>query len=418
MSAICELRNALQAAPAKSGIQRISVPCTEAPLALLNGTESDDRIYWRPRDGQREVAGIGCAQLVTSFEDLTPADGSRFYGGLAFGPASTPPWDRLGAWRFVLPRFELDGHELACNLVDGDVANALEELEALRFGVADLLPACVSQRDMTGREQWMSAVSEALDSIAAGELTKVVLARRIRLSFASAPSPAALVTKLVEAAGACFVFLLETNGVAFLGASPERLYRRDGNQLETEALAGTCPRSDDPERDAELASALLNSEKERREHRNVVDGLARALQELGCEFHSDEAPSLRRLPRVQHLYQHIQCPLPDGVGDAELVGALHPTSAVGGDPRQAALKLIDELEPFDRGWYAGLVGAVGADDADFAVAIRSALLQGAQADLFGGAGIVAGSEPASEWEETVDKMAWLTRGIFAGGDDG
>jgi menaquinone-specific isochorismate synthase len=437
---ICELRNALQAArergrPDGLRIERVSVPCDLPALALLAGRSEGDRVFWRPRDSAQELAGLGTAHLIsgdaeanpeTIFGALAPLRAAapadcRFFGGLAFGPADSATWHTLGTWRFVLPRFELNGTSLACNLVlqpgsdsDAEFATALRELDDLSFGEPATLPACISQRDLASRDQWMQAVSLALDVIASGTLTKVVLARRIRLCFDSPPSPAALVGKLSDVAGSCFVFLLESKGVAFLGASPERLYRREGDQLVTEALAGTRPRGDDPQQDAELAAALLDSEKERREHRNVVDGLASALRSLGCEFRiPDDAPSLRRLPRVQHLYQEISCPLPPGVGDAELVRALHPTSAVGGDPREAALEAISELERFDRGWYAGLVGAIGADHADFAVAIRSALLHGCHADLFGGAGIVAGSEPACEWEETVDKMAWLTRGVFA-----
>lgn len=439
MNPICELRNALQAArqrPTPQGlrIERLTVPCEQPALTLLAGPTEGQRVYWRPRDSDRGVAGLGAAHLLSGdanagpesiFAELAPLravapEGCRFFGGLAFGPANSAAWQPLGAWRFVLPRFELDGDTLACNLVfqphrdpDAEFACALQELDALSFGEPAELPHCSSQRDLTGRDQWMQTVSQALNSISGGDLTKVVLARRIRLGFDSPPSPAALVGKLAAAAGSCFVFLLETDDVAFLGASPERLYRRDGREFATEALAGTRPRSDDPERDAELAAALLGSEKECREHRNVVDGLAGALHELGCEFRITGKPSLRRLSRVQHLYQEISCSLPPGISDAQLVRALHPTSAVGGDPRDAALQAISELEPFDRGWYAGLVGVIGADDADFAVAIRSALLHGSQADLYGGAGIVAGSEPACEWDETVDKMAWLTRGIFA-----
>jgi menaquinone-specific isochorismate synthase len=433
---ICELRSALEAArtePPHSGIIRVSVPCSEPPLTLLAGSSVCDRMYWRPRDGGQEIAGIGCAHLLTGpattpvaaiFEALAPlratAAGCRFFGGLAFGPASDAPWNALGAWRFALPRFELNGSTLACNLLlgedpDAEFARAIAALETIGFAEPAALPTCISQQDLTSRDTWMQAVSDALDAIASGEINKVVLARRIRLAFQSPASPVGLVRKLSEAAGSCFVFLLESDGVAFLGASPERLYRRSGSDFETEALAGTRPRSDDPTSDAELAAALLSCEKERREHRNVVDGLLRALEDVGCQFGPGVTgePSLRRLPRVQHLYQQIQCVLPSALGDAELVQALQPTSAVGGDPRTAALDLIAELETFDRGWYAGLVGVLGADDADFAVAIRSALLHGSQADLFSGAGIVAGSDPAREWDETVDKMAWLTRGIFA-----
>ena len=160
-----------------------------------------------------------------------------------------------------------------------------------------------------------------------------------------------------------------------------------------------------PEAEARNAAALLASEKDGREHRIVLDEILAAVAPHVRALESPAEPRILALAEVLHLWSPIRAQLREGVGLRELVGALHPTAAVGGSPRLLAMDLIHALEQRPRGWYAGLVGWIGADEADFAVAIRSGVVRGSRMTAFGGAGIVRGSDPVAEWDETARKAA-------------
>ncbi len=146
------------------------------------------------------------------------------------------------------------------------------------------------------------------------------------------------------------------------------------------------------------------SAKDTVEHRVVLTYIVEQLREFCEQIEVEDAPQLHKLPNVQHLRTRVRGRLNDGVGDSALLNALHPTPAVCGQPREGALELLRTQEGFDRGLYSGLVGLVGCRDAEFTVAIRSALVQAGQVQLFAGAGIVAGSRPEDEWGETESKL--------------
>jgi menaquinone-specific isochorismate synthase len=201
----------------------------------------------------------------------------------------------------------------------------------------------------------------------------------------------------------CSVFALRSGNGVFLGASPERLFALNGDKLTTESLAGTRPRGRTDREDRKLADALLESEKERREHDIVREFIASRLNAL-CAAHETDQPAVRKLATVQHLYTTLRGTLRHGVGPDEVLDALHPTPAVCGDPRDVAGELIRRLEATPRGYYAGAIGWVDAGRAEMAVAIRCGLVKGKRAIVFAGAGIVAGSDPDAEWDETENKM--------------
>jgi len=165
--------------------------------------------------------------------------------------------------------------------------------------------------------------------------------------------------------------------------------------------------------DKALGEQLLRSEKDLREHQYVATHVEKRLRHL-CEtgIHKGDL-SLLQLATVQHLITHFDGMLASDVSDADVLAAMHPTPAVGGYPVDRAVKKIDELEPFDRGWYAGPVGWIGHDAAEFAVAIRSGLVTGDRLHLFGGAGIVNGSTAESEWREIENKLNSFTKVFIA-----
>ncbi|MFP4191360.1 MAG: isochorismate synthase MenF [Candidatus Hydrogenedentota bacterium] len=406
------------------------------PLAWLRAHGGPDRIYWRSRNQAHETAGLGAADTVSGSE---PSDvervldyvnrqlshsfhGPRYYGGLRFDldPVSEGAWESFGAARFVLPRFEVTardgGCEFSCNIVrdleeewEQTLANALRDVERLRDDLettaGDPAPALLERRDRPDHEAWLAAVGEVLKARDRGELSKAVLARESTFRFDGTPDPLALLERLQSKTQDSYHFLFETGAGSFFGASPERLYRRVNSYIKSEALAGTRPRGADEQEDVRLGRELMASEKEIREHGYVADALREGFNRLCRHVDDSEALSLVRLDRCQHIGWSIQGLLREDATDGAILEALHPTPAVAGTPTDKALTRIRELEPFDRGWYAGPFGWIGYDAAEFAVAIRSGLQQGETVSLYSGAGIVPGSEPEAEWAEIENKMS-------------
>ena len=419
-------------------VVRLAVPVGPVkPFRWLRGQSLFPRLCWSGREDGFGVAAVGVADLQESYAPESPdalrkrlapllasgAPQARYYGGLRFDPLREPDaeWAAFGAYLFVLPRFEVHtGKEdatLVCNLVlprDAErSAEILEQIERLSFpqGTIDAaLPAPISRTDDPEREGWGRNIELALAAFSEGRLDKVVLARRTEFFFAQEVDVALLAESLKDATPGCFHFYVEPEeGAAFVSASPERLFRREGRAIESEAVAGTRPRGVSEADDAELRDELLRSEKERAEHEHVRVGIAETLGPLCEELEVEEGVSEMKLARRRHLISTVRGVLREGVRDVEVLRALHPTAAVGGYPRAEALEEIRALEPFDRGWYAGPVGWMGLDSSEFAVGIRSGLVRGNRLALFSGAGIVAGSVPGSEWAEIEQKIGDFTR---------
>lgn len=420
--------------PPTARIVRLEVPIEPTdPLVWLHAQPHAAKIYWSERHEDDAVAAVGVADLHTSSathadlhtivaalqQRLTmAAPDVRYYGGFRFdqhGDAERT-WQRFGAYRFVLPQWELRRHNtettLAANIVLHDGAPLLDDglLDQLavpgtsrpRWIVAQ--PAArINLPDQAG---WRHMTETALHLFRSGVLHKIVLARKAMFRCESALDALALLARLRAITPNSFHFCFQPeHGLAFIGATPERLYGRMGRTLRSEAIAGTRPNGATPEATARLGQELLHSEKDVREHMFVRQQIGQQLAPL-CD-HLDVAPepALLKLTRRQHLWTPISGQLHDHVDDADLLSRLHPTSAVGGEPTARALQHIAELEPFDRGWYAGPLGWIAQNSAEFAVAIRSGLVDGAQLALYSGAGIVPGSTPDGEWDEIENKIS-------------
>ncbi|MGD9954394.1 MAG: isochorismate synthase MenF [Burkholderiales bacterium] len=339
----------------------------------------------------------------------------RYVGGLAFDPRQVahPGWPGGEAARFILPRVivrQARGRAEATVLgtPEPEARRLVERLRrAAREDAAPATPIRMTESLRPGaREQWTGAVREALGEIDAGKVRKVVLSRDIVLDAARPIDPWGLIRLVHERDPHGLRFCLRFDArAAFVGASPERLVVQDGGTIACDCLAGTIARGATPEAEARNGATLLASEKDGREHRIVLEEILAALAPHVGAMDSPPSPRLLPLAEVQHLWSPIRAELRPGTGLAELVGALHPTPAVGGSPRLRAMDLIRALEQRPRGWYAGLVGWIGQDAADFAVAIRSGIVRGNRLTAFGGAGIVRGSDPLQEWDETARKAA-------------
>ena len=249
--------------------------------------------------------------------------------------------------------------------------------------------------------QWLEAVATAVARIAAGDVQKVVLARDHAVWSRAPFDPRRLARRLAARFPDCATFLVD----GLIGATPEVLVHRERRDVRATVLAGSARRERDADADAAVGAALLASDKDRAEHAFALSSVRAALERHCHELHVDGEPSLLLLANVQHLATQVRGTLVDDVTALELADLLHPTAAVGGVPSDIAIAMIRELEGMDRGRYAGPVGWVDArGDGEFGIALRCAELAGARARMFAGAGIVAGSLPEDELEETRLKL--------------
>jgi isochorismate synthase len=346
-------------------------------------------------------------------------------GGVAFEPTgpSAAHWRGFPSALLTVPRLQLAVVRGACWLTatvlvgpDGtpDVDPAtLGRLRARLVGHTaerDHTPptqrrgAAPALGDARPTARWRALVSAAVASIHAGRMEKVVLARAVHAALARDVDVAAVLRHLRSAYEDCYVFGWWQGGGAFIGATPERLVRLDGGDVRASSLAGSIRRGATPEEDAALGMALMGSAKDRTEHAMVRQALCDGLAELCDDVAAPEEPSLLTLPQVHHLHTPVRGRLRAGRSLLDVVARLHPTPAVGGVPREAALRFIREHEQLDRGWYAGPIGWIGRDRGELAVALRSALIRGREAWLYAGCGIVADSDPDHEYAESLLKL--------------
>jgi len=360
------------------------------------------------RDGAAEALGAPFLCGGFAFFDALDAAG---WAGFEPGEMVVPAWSALrdaGRGHLVVNGRARPGAAPAALAAELE-ARLAALLEAAAAPAAPRPPAGGTLRHLDGVEghrHWVEMVRSALGHIRGGSLSKVVLARASELERPRAFFPYRVLRRLREAYPNCFNFMADPGGGAvFVGATPERLARFEPGRVRLGALAGTAPRGERPDADAALARGLLESPKERAEHGIVVDAIVEAVAPLGGRVERPPAPRLVKLNNVQHLYTPITLHLERPGSPFDLLHRLHPTPAVGGRPRAAACRLIRETEDFDRGWYAGPVGWTNArGEGEFAVALRSGVLQGNRARLFAGGGIVAESDPELEYFETQLKL--------------
>jgi isochorismate synthase len=370
--------------------------------------------------GRRVVAGDPAQDA-----GRPPGAGPVFLGGFAFAHdgGASPEWSSLAPASLVLPEvsFARQGGEARMTVsaaVDPDddpdaVAARLHgRIEALAPASMPLVDPDPVERVRVASaappSHFEHAVERAVERIRAGEFEKIVLAREVRAHAAAPHEAGPVFGALREIFPGCYCWCVGTPELAFVGASPELLVRRDGQRAQTVALAGTTRRSADPAVDRHLGEQLLQSPKNREEQLIVERRIERTLDPVSLWVAASDEPVLVKVHNVQHLATAIRAQLADPVPAVELAGRLLPTPAVGGEPAERALPLIPALEGFDRGWYAGAVGWTDlAEDGEFCVALRCALLRGPVAHLYAGCGIVRDSVPAEELAESEVKLEAL-----------
>jgi isochorismate synthase len=361
--------------------------------------------------------------------------GPVLLGALGFTgrcPADDDPWGPFGASSLVLPELLLSVTAERSTLTGSMVVNpdpgergrhgvdarALERrwdqlVDRARelapgpngIGARPVFAPLTVEEEQPPKDAWHRLVGMFAGAVGRGRLDKVVLARRVGMrSRIELDVPNAL-RRLALSAPESTTYAFRRDGRTFLGATPERLVRTDGRTFRTVAVAGTIRRGADDAEDERLGAALLASEKDREEHAIVVESIRHLLTPVTDTLEVAPKPGVMTLRFVQHLVTEISGTVPDAHGLLALGERLHPTPAVGGEPRELALSLVDEHEGFDRGWYAGPIGWLGVDgDGELCVALRCGIVDRTRATLFAGCGIVADSDPAQEWEESRIKL--------------
>lgn len=342
--------------------------------------------------GADQLAGLGNRAAATLLEARAEGLPPVLIGALPFHPGAAP--------HLVVPERLHVGTQLRA-WGDGD-----------RSAV---LTATPTAQPVPGPDVFAARVADAVAMLRAGDgLDKVVLARALELRGGGTPDIPALVRRLAARDPWAHVFAVDlpsASGVprTLVGASPESLVRRSGDVVECLPLAGSRPRDPDPCEDARRGATLLCSDKDRDEHAVVVRAIADALGPLCSALEVPSGPELIRTRAMWHLATRIRGRLADpSVTALDLAAVLHPTPAVCGLPRDRAREAIALLEPRDRGFYAGAVGWQDATgDGEWIVAIRCAEVEGEAIRLWAGAGLVAGSDPAGELDETTAKFGTL-----------
>jgi menaquinone-specific isochorismate synthase len=427
------------------------------PLAALEflADQNDFQYYWehpdenlaiaagkevvRIRTNQRDRFRIVQKQIdiwkerTISFTSLTHSlSGVFFLGGFSFqDQPQVHHWRSFGTAGFVVPEWLLirDGElslltittkvspDQTVSVLLDQVRNTLHDVvERIRlhskFDHKDnSLPVNPHLNTVTpdfavAADTFKDSIRAAKQRIVANEFKKIVLAREVAIKLDRAGEATQMLNYLRNEYPTCYTFMVRMHkNATFLGSTPEKLVALRSTFMLTDGLAGTISRGKTATEDTILERRLLQSEKDLHEHGFVVEAIGNRLRDITHNITFPTQPGIRKYNNVQHLYTPITASLNKNIAPLEIVEKLHPTPAVGGHPRELTIPHIQPLERIDRGWYAGPVGWLNTHGrGEFCVAIRSGLLLQNQARLFAGCGIVADSDPDSEWQETNLKL--------------
>jgi len=417
--------------------------------------------FWEQPANQNALVGVGAAATIetkgiTRFTDsasarrallndavvtydqpMAPAanSGPVLFGGFAFDPLAprTQLWVDFPDGLLTLPEILLsyNANQVALTVnrmiqASDDIEQCAREIEA-RIGqlqaAVERIPTIqqeeiyseLSIHEIRSASEWMEMVANIVDMIQRGVFEKVVLAREIQVMLKDSTEAFDISTtlqRLRESYPTAYVFAIQRGERFFVGATPERLLHAQAGQIHTMALAGSARRGETGEEDVRIGTELLQSGKNNSEHAIVVETVREALKNHCTHVHASAVPQLLKLRNVQHLKTSIAGELIPGRCILDIMADLHPTPAVGGFPRNAALEAIRNTEKLDRGWYAAPLGWIGASGhGEFAVALRSGLIDGGKATLFAGCGIVADSDPQAEFAESCLKFQVMLRAL-------
>lgn len=423
--------NGNQNAPYLVRLKKTIVP-DKSILNWLLSFSVPEKFYYRAKNANFILGGLGSAltaessnsaNILNSFERLWKDDEAvPVFGGFAFFPEdeAVTEWLPFGQFRFTLPFIEFqssnDGIMIAVNyinkrnhqprMVAQEICRMLESLDAECNVEPDAsLPAILKKDLLPDKAGWSQMVKNALLAIKAEDVKKIVLARKKIITSANHWDPAQIIRIMADIKENSFTFFYQIDkNIAFLGRSPERLFCLESGHVLAEAIAGTRPRGKSVREDDSLEGELLNSQKELEEHRFVAGYIETAMNRICTDVRRVSSEEVMKLKNVQHIITRFSGRSLSDQTPLSIAQALHPTPAVGGYPSESIADYLKAAEPFQRGWYAAPIGWMNKNNADFAVGIRSALVNGNSLHVFAGAGIVRQSNVHAEWKEIEKKM--------------
>ncbi len=423
-------------------------------LAALEQVKNDNdfQYYWEKPSSEFSISAAGSLARITNSGENRFRESSKqgkkllntvyhvkglnhtnaevhLFGGFSFFDESTSKiWQDFNASSFTLPTWMII-REGKCTILtvtfaitDNDQPTNLKSKLFQLF--EDLAPICnvdeyvileqpTTTSSITVKQQsdfdlihWIETVKRAKKCIKENTFEKVVLARELVIQLPESISETQVLHILRKQYPDCYSFLIRhSDRSCFVGSTPERLASFQGDFILTEGLAGSASRGSSASEDVVFENNLMNSAKDRHEHEIVLDAIEERLTPFSKKINQPKQPSVKKLSNVQHLFTPITATIKEGVSRTEVLKNLHPTPAVGGFPREQAVKFIKQHEDFDRGWYAGPIGWINTSgNGEFAVAIRSGLFLQNEVRFFAGCGIVQDSDPKKEWDETNMKF--------------
>ena len=370
------------------------------------------------------------ARTITIGTERLPFSGPHFFCSFAFFDENVATNSYFPPGTVFLPKWQITRLKDSCTIVANAIINkdinvktiteniwqSFDKIESQKYQkITTSSNSSISSKQIPVKDsaQFKTSVKCALKLIESQYFSKIVLSQAINVISQTPFSLIDSLNNLRLTYPGCYVFSTSNGkGQNFIGASPERLISIDNNQLITDALAGSAPRGKTEVEDANLGKGLLNSEKDLREHQVVIDFIVDRLSKLGINPDFSPVPRLLQLSNIQHLWTPIRARIPRDIHLLKILAQLHPTPAVAGVPRDIALQQIRGCESCDRSLYAAPLGWIDrTGNGEFAVGIRSALIDGDRAILYAGAGIVAGSEPEKELAEIQLKLQALLNAL-------
>ncbi|MEG4291289.1 isochorismate synthase [Microcoleus sp. C2C3] len=370
------------------------------------------------------------ARTITIGTERLPFSGPHFFCSFAFFDENVATNSYFPPGTVFLPKWQITRLKDSCTIVANAIINkdinvkkitekiwqSFDKLESKKYQkITTNSNSLIALKQIPVKDSahFKTSVKSALKLIESQYFSKIVLSQAINVI---SPTPFSLIDSLNNLRltyPGCYVFSTSNGkGQNFIGASPERLISIHNNQLVTDALAGSAPRGKSEVEDANLGKGLLNSEKDLREHQVVIDFIVDRLSKLGINPDFSPVPRLLQLSNIQHLWTPIRARISPEIHLLKILAQLHPTPAVAGVPRDIALQQIRGCESCDRSLYAAPIGWIDrTGNGEFAVGIRSALIDGDRAILYAGAGIVAGSEPEKELAEIQLKLQALLNAL-------
>ncbi|MGJ9457463.1 isochorismate synthase [Oceanobacillus sp. CF4.6] len=413
------------------------------PLCFFDAAKQigGNRTFWTSSSQQFLLVGAGSAHQISAeksrFEETekqwdsvlekafvhnpydVPGTGVVALGGMSFDPKKKPTklWKKFKPSNFTVPEFLLTKYDnsyyFTINIYVKKNDHAKQLADDLKMMERKLIFNNKREADRLeitkvkeiDPEKWKNSVRKATEVIGKGNMEKIVLAREVRLKFNRKADISTVLSNLLNTQPNSYIFAYEMDEDCFVGATPERLVKLEGTNLLSTCLAGTASRGKTEIEDRKISDDLLHDEKNRQEHDFVVKMIKHAIMDYCTEVNIPDEPVIYPLSNLQHLYTPVTANLKNGYSIFDIIKQLHPTPALGGTPRAESLAFIREQELLDRGWYGAPIGWMDSNqNGEFAVAIRSALIQGDEASLFAGCGVVKDSDPDSEYEETKIKL--------------